>query len=243
MLNGKVAIITGGGSGLGEAGCKLLAQHGAKVVVADTNIDEAIRVVDEIRGNDWEAMAILVDVANKESVSSMVDITRKIYGKIDILINNAGITRDSKFTDMTDKQWDEVIATNLTGVFNCTHAVVPHMIKQGYGRIINTSSVVGTSGNIGQANYAAAKAGVIGFTKALAKELGRYNITVNAVAPGFIDTPMVANVPEKVLDKVKLLVPSRQLGKPYDIAKAYLDIATNDYMNGTVVEVDGGIQF
>ena len=165
------------------------------------------------------------------------------HGKIDILINNAGITRDSMLSKMTTEQFQQVINVNLTGVFHCTQAVLPHMAGQGKGKIINTSSVTGTYGNVGQTNYAAAKAGVIGMTKTWAKELARKGINVNAVAPGFTETAMVAEVPEKVIEKMKAQVPMGRLGKPEDIANAYLFLASDesDYVNGHVLHVDGGI--
>jgi 3-oxoacyl-[acyl-carrier protein] reductase len=262
LLNGKVSIVTGGGSGLGEATCKLFANHGAKVVVADYNFENAKRVSDEInqqygtdiaiqtpndeiKAREFRAIPIWVNVANRSQVDGMVEDVLHSFGKIDILVNNAGITRDSTVVKMRQEQWDEVIATNLTGVYNCISAVVPHMIEQKFGRIINTSSIVGTSGNFGQINYGATKAGVIGLTKSLAKELGRKGIHTNAVAPGFILTPMVKAMPEKVIQMMEEKIPVGHLGEPMDIANAYLFLASDmaNYVNGTVLEVDGGILF
>ena len=241
-LKDRVAIITGGGSGLGEAGCRKFAKEGAKVVVADFNLDAAKRVADSIVTEGGQALAVQVDVSDREKVDNMVKTVIDTYGKIDILVNNAGITRDSTLKKMTVDQWNAVINTNLTGVFHCTSAVVNHMLEQGYGRIISTSSIVGTSGNFGQTNYAAAKAGVIGMTKTWAKELAGKEITANAVAPGFIETPMTAAMPPEVLANMAAQVPRKRLGTAEDIARVYLFLAEeeSDYINGTVIEVDGG---
>jgi 3-oxoacyl-[acyl-carrier protein] reductase len=244
-LNGKVTIITGGGSGLGEAACRLFAENGAIVVVADYNFEEAIRVHTDIYKSGHESIPCHVNVANRESVDKLVADIIRTYGRIDILINNAGITRDSTVVKMQQEQWDQVIATNLTGVYNCISATVPHMIEQGSGSIINTSSVVGTSGGFGQVNYSATKAGVIGMTKSLAKELGKKGIRVNAVAPGFILTPMVKKMPEKVIKMMEEKIPMGRLGEPIEVAGIYLFLASDlsSYVNGTVLEVDGGIMF
>jgi 3-oxoacyl-[acyl-carrier protein] reductase len=260
LLNDKVAIITGGGSGLGEAACKLFAEHGAKVVVADYNFENAKRVSDEInqqhgtdiaiqtpnddiKAREFRAIPIWVNVANRSQVDGMVEDVLHSFGKIDILVNNAGITMDSTLAKMKQEQWDQVIAVNQTGVFNCTQAAVPHMIEQKSGRIINTSSIVGRFGNFGQTNYAASKAAVIAMTQTWAKELGRKGITVNAVAPGFIRTPMTAAMPPEVLDKMAKMVPVQRLGAPEDIANTYLFLASDmgKYVNGAVIAVDGGL--
>lgn len=262
MLKDKICIVTGGGSGLGESTCELFAKNEAIVIVADFDFMNAKRVADSInekyieqipmqidngmlKEREIKALPICVNVANRESVDAMIKDVIDVYGKIDILINNAGITRDSTVVKMKQEQWDQVIATNLTGVYNCISAVVPHMIEQKYGRIINTSSVVGTSGNFGQINYGATKAGVIGMTKSLAKELGRKGINTNAVAPGFILTPMVKAMPEKVIKMMEEKIPLGRLGEPIDIANAYLYLASDmaNYVNGTVLEVDGAILF
>lgn len=245
MLKDKVAIVTGGGSGLGEAACLLFAKHGAKVVIADFNLDAAIDVKNKIDFLEGESVAYPVDVADRDTVEALIAFVISKYGRIDILINNAGITADSTIAKMSYDQWDKVLDVNLSGVFNCTKAVIPHMIEQGYGKIINTSSVVGTSGGFGQVNYSATKAGVIGMTKSLSKELGKKGIRVNAVAPGFIMTPMVEKMPEKVIKMMEEKIPVGHLGKPVDIANAYLFLASDlsSYVNGTVLEVDGGILF
>lgn len=243
MLKNKVAIVTGGGSGLGEAACKLFAQNGAKVVVTDFNFESGVKVHTEINKLGQESIPMKVNVADRESVDAMVKDVISTFGKIDILINNAGITKDKTLVKMTQQQWDDVIAVNLTGVFNCTQAVITYMIEQKFGRIINTSSIVGRMGNVGQTNYAATKAGIIGMTQTWAKELGRKGITSNAVAPGFIATPMTAAMPPEILDKMAKMVPLQRLGEPEDIANTYLFLASDmgKYVNGAVIDVNGGL--
>lgn len=244
-MSGKVVIITGGASGLGYEACKVFAQQGATVVVADYNEEGAKQVAQELLNEGYEALGLGVDVSNRLAVKIMVNEVIAKYGKVDVLINNAGITRDRTAVKMTQEEWQAVIDTNLTGVFNCTQEVLPHMVKQGKGRIISTSSVVGTSGGFGQINYSASKAGIIGMTKSLAKEVGRKGITANAVAPGFILTPMVEAMPENVLKQMESGVSVGRLGKPIEIAHAYLYLASDEaaYINGTVLEIDGGIIF
>jgi len=237
-LENKVAIITGGARGIGLAAARLFLAEGASVAVLDFDVPKS----EEYQHGEKLAY-FAVDVTDRASVNNVVQDVLSKFGHIDILVNNAGITRDSMLTKMTTEQWDKVLAVNLTGVFNCTQAVVPTMIEQGSGRIINTSSVVGVHGNIGQTNYAATKAGIIGMTKSWAKELGRKGITSNAVAPGFIMTNMTAAVPEKVLDAMKAKTPLGRLGTPEDIAKAYLFLASDEasYINGAIIPVDGGL--
>jgi 3-oxoacyl-[acyl-carrier protein] reductase len=243
MLKDKVAIITGGGSGLGEATCKLFAEQGAKVIVADFNFEASKRVSDEIFSAGGIAIPLKVNVADQESVNDMVWHVVHTFGAVDILINNAGITRDATLAKMTHSQWDEVIATNLTGVYNCTKAVIPYMIEQKFGRIVSTSSIVGRFGNFGQTNYAATKAGLIGMTQSWAKELGRKGITANAVAPGFISTPMTQKMPDKVLKMMEEKVPLQKLGEASDIANTFLFLVSDmgKYVNGAVIPVDGGL--
>ncbi len=242
-LKEKVAIITGAGSGLGKAGAFTFAREGAKVVVADYNAEAGQAVADQIKANGGEAIFVQVDVSNWEQVQAMVKQIVEVFGTVDILVNNAGVTADSFLVKMTHEMWDKVININLKGVFNCTKAVAPIMVEKGCGKIINTSSVVGEQGNLGQTNYSATKAGVIGMTLTWAKELGFKGINVNAVAPGYIMTEMVAAVPEKVLDRIREKVPFRRLGEPDDIANAYLFLASEEsaYCNGTVLDVNGGI--
>ncbi|MGF2614750.1 3-oxoacyl-ACP reductase FabG [Rossellomorea vietnamensis] len=238
-LRGKTAVITGAANGIGLEAARTFKREGANVVIADFN-EEAGKKAEEANPG---VVFVRVDVSDRESVDSLVKTVTDRFGTIDILINNAGITRDSMLSKMTAEQFQQVINVNLTGVFHCTQAVLPYMVDQGSGKIINTSSVTGTYGNVGQTNYAAAKAGVIGMTKTWAKELARKGINVNAVAPGFTETAMVAEVPEKVIEKMKAQVPMGRLGKPEDIANAYLFLASgeSDYVNGHVLHVDGGI--
>lgn len=242
-LKDKVAIITGAGSGIGKAGALKFAEEGAKVVIADFDVEAGQEVAKEINDNGGEALFINVDVSDWDQVQEMVDKTVEEYDTIDILINNAGVTADSFLTKMSHDQWNKVVDINLKGVFNCTKAVAPLMMEKGAGKIINTSSVVGEQGNIGQTNYSATKAGVIGMTKTWAKELGGKGVNVNAVAPGYIMTEMVAKIPEKVLDKLRAKVPFGKLGKPEDVANAYLYLAaeSGDYCNGTILDINGGI--
>ena len=242
-LSEKVAIITGAANGLGFAAAERFASEGASVAIADFNESIGKEKAQELRDKGYQVAFFQVDVANQDSVNRMVQEVLDTFGTIDILVNNAGITRDAMLAKMTLENFQKVIDVNLTGVFLCTHAVLPTMIAQGSGKIISTSSVSGIYGNVGQTNYAAAKAGIVGMTKSWAKELGRKGINVNAVAPGFIETNMTAAVPEKILEQLKATIPLGHLGKPEDIANAYLYLASNesDYVNGTVLHVDGGI--
>jgi 3-oxoacyl-[acyl-carrier protein] reductase len=241
-LENKVAVITGAGSGIGKETALLFAKEGAKVVVADMNEKAGEETVAEIN-KKGEGFFVKLDVSIKEQVKQMVKSTLEKYGRIDILINNAAIVQDALLSKMTEEQWDKVINVNLKGVFNCTQAVVEVMMNQGDGVIINTSSIVGLNGNVGQVNYSATKAGLIGMTKTLAKELGRKGIRVNAVAPGFISTPMTSKVPEKILEMMKEKTPLRRLGMTKDIAYAYLYLASDEanFVNGAVLCVDGGL--
>lgn len=242
-LKDKIAIITGAANGIGFAAAKRFAEEGAKVVIADFNEAEGVMRQTELNEEGYDVIFVQVDVSNKDSVGMMVEQVVSTFGTVDILINNAGITRDAMLTKMKQEDFQQVLDVNLTGVFNCTQAVAPFMIDQGKGKIVSTSSVSGVYGNVGQTNYAAAKAAIIGMTKTWAKELGRKGINVNAVAPGFTETNMVATVPEKVVEAMKASIPMQRLGKPEDIANAYLFLASNesDYVNGIVLHVDGGI--
>jgi len=241
-LENKVTVITGAGSGIGKETALLFAKEGAKVVVADVNEKAGEETVVEIKKNG-EGFFVKLDVSNREQSKQMVKTALEKYGRIDILINNAGIVQDAFVSKMTEEQWDKVININLKGVFNCTQAVVEVMMNQGNGVIINTSSIVGLYGNVGQVNYAATKAGLIGMTKTMAKELGRKGIRVNAVAPGFITTPMTSNVPEKILEMMKEKTPLRRLGEAKDVAYAYLYLASDEarFVTGAVLCVDGGL--
>jgi 3-oxoacyl-[acyl-carrier protein] reductase len=242
-LKEKTAIITGAANGIGFAAAERFAREGANVILADFDAEIGRQREEDLREEGLQARFIQVDVSKRESIDELVRQVLEEYGRIDILINNAGITRDSMLAKMAAEDFQKVIDVNLTGVFHCTQAVIPSMIEQGKGKIISTSSVSGVYGNIGQTNYAAAKAGVVGMTKTWAKELGRKGINVNAVAPGFIHTGMTAKVPEKVIGQMKQMVPLGRLGSPEDISNAYLFLASDesDYINGTVLHVDGGI--
>lgn len=239
----KVAIITGAGRGIGEATAKKFAQEGAKVVVADISEEDVERTVNEIIAMGGEATGVIVDVTSGESVNKMVDGTVLKYGKLDVLVNNAGITMDATLLKMTEDQWDKVIDVNLKGVYICGQAAAKVMVEQGSGVILNASSVVGVYGNFGQTNYAATKWGVIGMTKTWAKELGKKGVRSNAVAPGFILTPMVKKMPENVLDMMKEKAPLKKLGEPEDIANAYAFLASDEakFITGAVLEVTGGV--
>ncbi|MEW5826913.1 MAG: 3-oxoacyl-ACP reductase FabG [Candidatus Bipolaricaulota bacterium] len=241
-LAGKVAMITGAGRGIGREAATLFAREGARVVVADVD-PQGEKVVLEIRSHGGEATFARGDVTSREQCSALVESAVSAFGRIDILVNNAGITRDAQLVKLSENDFDRVIAVNLKGTFNLTQAVAPRMLDQGSGRIINVSSVVGVYGNFGQTNYAATKAGVIGMTKVWARELGRKGITVNAVAPGFIQTEMTEGVPEKVLDLMRSRTPLGRLGTARDVANVYLFLASDDaaYVNGSVVCVDGGL--
>jgi 3-oxoacyl-[acyl-carrier protein] reductase len=242
-LTDRAAIITGAAGGIGRAAALRFAHEGARIAVADLKEEEAQKTVDMITSQGGEAVAIGVNVAKRDSAQAMVDRALEEFGQIDILVNNAGILRDARLVKMTEEEFDSVISVNLKGVFNCTQAVAQHMIDRNYGRIVNTTSVVALYGNFGQTNYIAAKAGVIGMTKTWARELGPKGITVNAVAPGFIATDMVAGMPEKVIEMMKSKVPLGRMGLPEDVANAYLWLASDDasYVNGAVISVDGGV--
>ncbi len=242
-LKNKTAIITGGASGIGLAACERFMQEGANVVIADFNVEEAEKQAENFYEKGFHPFVVQVNVADETSVNDLVKATLTKFGQIDILVNNAGITVDATLAKMTSEQFEQVIDVNLKGVFHCTKAVVPSMAEQQKGKIINTSSVSGVYGNFGQTNYAASKAAVIGMTKTWAKELGRKGINVNAVAPGFTATAMVQKMPEEVINKMKANVSLQILGKPEDIANAYLFLASDesDYVHGHVLHVDGGI--
>jgi len=242
-LAGKVAIITGAAQGIGAATARKFAQEGAIVVLCDLKQDAVGEVVAACREDGATAVGFGLDVANPVAVSDMVAEVVAQFGRVDILVNNAGITRDAKLQKMTTQQFDDVIDVNLRSVFHVTQAVVDGMVERGSGVILNASSVVGLYGNFGQTNYAAAKFGVIGFTKTWSRELGPKGIRVNAVAPGFIETPILSTVPDEVLEKMRNQVPLRRLGKPEEIANIYAFLASPDasYINGAVIEASGGM--
>lgn len=244
MLKGKVALVTGASRGIGKEIALQLARNGASVAVNYAGSEaKANEVVAQIRENGGEAFAIQADVANAESVTNMVAEVISKYGALDILVNNAGITRDNLLMRMKEDEWDAVINTNLKGVFNCTKAVTRQMMKQRKGRIINIASIVGVCGNPGQANYVAAKAGVIGLTKTTAKELASRNITVNAIAPGFITTDMTDELTDEVKNEMLKQIPLACFGKPEDIAAVVRFLASDEtsYITGQTFHVDGGM--
>lgn len=242
-LQNKVAIITGGAKGIGEAAVKRFTEEGAKVVIADMDEAAGNALVETLTADGKDVLFVQTNVVDRQNVEHLVNETIEKFGTIDILINNAGITNDAMLAKMTPEQFQKVLDVNLTGVFNCTQAVLPTLVEKGSGKIINTSSVSGTYGNVGQTNYAATKAAVIGMTKTWAKELGRKGINVNAVAPGFTRTDLVAKMPEKVIEKMTSVIAQQRLGEPVEIANAYLYLASDEsnYVNGHVLHVDGGI--
>ena len=243
-LTERVAIVTGGGRGIGRAIALKLAEAGATVIINDVGDSEpAEGVAEEIRKMGRESLVVLADVSQSTEVASLVNNTVEKYGKIDILVNNAGITRDQLTVRMSDDDWDKVLGINLKGVFVCSKAVLRPMMKQRWGRIISISSIVGLIGNPGQANYASAKAGIIGLTRTIAKEVASRGITANAIAPGFIDTPMTQQLPEERKQELMNQVPLGFLGTPRDVAEVVAFLASEEarYITGQVVTVDGGI--
>lgn len=244
MLTGKVALVTGASRGIGREIAIQLAEAGAKVAVNYSGSEaKANEVVDVIKAAGGEAFVIQANVSNAESVDAMVKEVISQFGALDILVNNAGITRDNLIMRMKEEEWDAVINTNLKGVFICTKAVTRQMMKQRKGRIINIASIVGVCGNPGQANYVAAKAGVIGLTKTTAKELSSRNITVNAIAPGFITTDMTDELPEDVKTEMLKQIPLARFGNPSDIANVVRFLAADEsnYITGQTIHVDGGM--
>ncbi len=244
LLAEKTALVTGASRGIGRATALELAKAGAKVALNFAgNRAAAEEVAALIEAAGGEALLVQADVGDPAAVDTMIKAVVARFGKIDILVNNAGITRDNLIMRMKEEEWDAVIHTNLKGIFNCTKAVTRLMMKQKYGRIVNMTSVVGVMGNAGQSNYAAAKAGVIGFTKSMAKELASRNITVNAVAPGYISTDMTANLPEQAKSELQSQIPLQRLGNPEDVAAAVLFLVSPgaDYITGQTLHVDGGM--
>jgi 3-oxoacyl-[acyl-carrier protein] reductase len=243
-LNGKVAIITGAAQGIGKATALRFAQEGALIAVWDINETLGNETVKMLSDLGFVAKLYVVDTTDFEAVEKTAASVNNDFGKIDILVNNAGITADASLKKMTTAQFQKVIDVNLTGVFNCTKAVSVYMLANQYGRILNASSVVGWQGNFGQTNYVATKAGVIGMTKVWSRELGRKGITVNAVAPGFINTEMIQTVPKDYIDQLLAATPVGRLGETVDIANAYLYLASDEasFVNGITLEVDGGVR-
>ena len=243
-LKDKVAIVTGGSRGIGRAISLAFAKEGADVVIIYLEKEkEAKEVIKEITTVGRKCMAFNVDVRDFEEVNEIVEVVVETFGQIDILVNNAGITRDITLKKMRREMWDEVIDVNLNGVFNCTKAVTDHMRKRKTGRIINISSIIGFTGNIGQTNYAAAKSGILGFTKALAREVARVGITVNAIAPGFINTDMMKAIPENIKRQLLEQIPTGRFGEPHEVANVAVFLALEDssFITGNVVHINGGL--
>jgi 3-oxoacyl-(acyl-carrier-protein) reductase len=241
-LENKIAVVTGAGRGIGKGIAIRLAEEGANVVVADVNLEIATLAVDEIKKLGRKGLPVKTDVSKWEDAENLIASTVREFGRIDVLVNNAGINRDAMLHKMTSEQWDQVIAVNLTGTFNCLKAAALVMREQEYGRIINISSA-GWQGNIGQANYSASKAGVIGLTKTAARELAKKNITVNAICPGFIDTEMTRGVPDKVWEIMVSKIPMGKVGTPRDIGNVIAFLASDDasYVTAEVINVGGGM--
>jgi len=241
-LADKVSIITGAGQGIGRATALKFASEGAKVAVCDINSAAVDDTVEAVRREGGEAAGFHVDVTDKHGIAKMVSGVMAKWGRIDTLVNNAGIVQDAQFKKMTDEQFERVIDVNLKGVYHCTKAVVDIMLEQNSGVILNASSIVGLYGNFGQTNYAATKFGVIGMVKTWARELGRKGIRANAICPGFIETPILSSIPDKVIKMMEDKVPLGRLGKPEEIANTYAWLASDEasYINGAVIEVSGG---
>ena len=245
-LNQKICIVTGAGQGIGLATALKFAREGATVIVCDLKPDavaDAVAQCEAAGGHANGHDGHVVDVTDRTQVDAMVAAVKARHGRIDVLVNNAGITKDARLQKMTEAQFDAVIDVNLRGVFHCAQAVADTMVAQGAGVILNASSVVGIYGNFGQTNYAATKFGVIGFTKTWSRELGPKGVRVNAVAPGFVETPILATIPDKVLGHMREQVPLKRLGRPDEIANVYAFLASDEasYVNGAVLEVSGGM--
>lgn len=242
-FEGKAAIVTGGGAGIGLAVARALAERGASVVVPDYNGEAAARAAQELEALGARALAFQADVADATRMAEVVDATVDAFGGVHILINNAGITRDTFLIRMKPEQWDQVLRTNLTGVYVATRAALRHMVRQRAGVVVSIASVVGLRGNKAQANYAASKAGILGFTKSVAREVASRGIRVNAIAPGYIATDMTAKLPEQARQAILEAIPLPRLGQPEDVAQAvrFLCSDQSSYITGVVLRVDGGM--
>lgn len=243
LNSGKVAIVTGSSRGLGRAIVRELADHGCKVAINYyQSKDLAEQLLAELKDKGQEAICVHAGVADPDQVQNLIDTAVKEFGGVDILVNNAGVNRDRTIRRMTVEEWREVLATDLDSIFYCTYAALPHMIERGGGRIVNMASIVGQMGNVGQSNYSAAKAGIIGFTKSAAQELARFNITVNALCPGFISTEMVTNLTEEVQQALLARIPLGRFGTPEEVAKVcrFL-VSEGEYITGAQINVNGGM--
>jgi acetoacetyl-CoA reductase len=243
QLEGKVAVITGGGKGIGAAITRELARNGVKVVVNYNKSREAAdQLIAEIKENGGEGIAVQADVSIQEEANKLIDAAVEQYGRLDILVNNAGITRDRTFKKLSNQDWNEVINVNLNSVYHTTAAALPYIMESDAGRIINISSIIGQAGGFGQTNYAAAKAGMIGFTKSLALELAKTGVTVNAICPGFIETDMLAEVPENIREQIKAKIPARRFGHADEIARGVLYLCRDgEYITGQQLNINGGL--
>lgn len=239
----RVVVITGAARGIGAEIAREFSNKGATIVISDINQDNLNNTYAELSKSNSNVLAIKTDISKLKEAQHLIEKTLESYDKVDVLVNNAGITRDNLLMRMNEDEWDQVIDINLKGTFNCIKAVTRAMVKQKYGKIINISSVVGLMGNAGQSNYSASKAGIIGLTKSVARELASRNITCNAIAPGFIETRMTANLDEKVIDNLKSQIPLGRLGSVTDVAKLVCFLASEDasYITGQVINVDGGM--
>jgi len=242
-LEGKTALITGGARGIGREIALLFAKEGANTVICDVNLEQAEEAAKEIRDMGRDSIAFKADVTDSGDIQAMMDKILDKYKKLDILINNAGITRDNLVLRMSEEDWDKVIAVNLKGCFVCTKVAAKVMLKQHSGKIVNLASIIGIMGNSGQANYAASKAGIIGLTKSVAKELAPRGVCVNAIAPGFIKTDMTAKLPEEIRKKMLSVIPLGRFGEAKDVANLvlFLSSESSSYITGQVVQIDGGM--
>lgn len=242
-LKGKVALVTGSGRGIGKAIALKLAQQGADIITNDIDLEIAQETANEIKKLGVKVFAVKACVDNSAEVEQMFKDIQKEFGRLDILVNNAGITRDGMLMKLSEKKWDQVINVNLKGVFNCCQFAAQMMSQQNSGKIVNISSIAGQAGNVGQVNYSASKAGVIGMTKTLSKELARFNISVNAVAPGFIETEMTAAIPDKLKTQMIRQIPLQRAGQPEDIAKLIKFLVSDDanYVTGQIIGCNGGL--
>jgi 3-oxoacyl-[acyl-carrier protein] reductase len=242
ILRGKVAVVTGAGQGIGRGIAVKLAERGADVIVSDINAQTARQTAKEVNALGGRTLAVEVDVAQRSQVENMVTNVVTEFGKIDILVNNAGIARSATLLKLTDEAWDEVLDVNLKGIFYTTQAVAPHMIDARYGKIINISSIYARTGAVGDSNYVASKAGIVGFTKSVARELARHNINVNAILPGMVDTPLLQGIPDEYLRPMIKEIPLRRVGTPEDIGHVAAFLASDEasYITGAAIEVTGG---
>ena len=243
LNHGKVAIVTGSSRGLGRAIVRELADHDCKVVINYYQSKElADQLLAELKDKGQEAIAVQAGVAHPDEVHELIEAAVKEFGGLDILVNNAGVNRDRTIRRMTVEEWREVLATDLDSIFYATNAAVPHMIERGGGRIVNMSSIVGQMGNVGQSNYAAAKAGIVGFSKSAAQELARFNITVNALCPGFIETEMVTNLTEDVRQALLAKIPLGRFGRPEEVARlCRFLVSEGEYITGAQININGGM--